>query len=424
MNNKIKVAVIGLGYVGLPLAVIINKNKKYSVAGYDLSKEKISMIRKGLSPIKDDLVDKELKNNKLNISDSENILKNSDIFIICVPTPIDSASEPNYKPLEYAAKTIVKYLKKGNTVIVESTVNPGACEEVVLPILESKKLKGKTDFILAHCPERINPGDKKWNVTNIPRNVGTQNKKDCKKVANFYRDIIEAKVNEMDTLKEAEATKIIENTFRDINIAYVNELAMSFDKLGINLVNVLKGAANKPFAFMAHFPGCGVGGHCIAVDPYYLIKRAKQVGFDHHFLKVAREVNNYMPRYTVERLIKGLNCIGKSIKNSRIAILGLSYKNNIGDLRESPALKIIEILEKEYLAKLNIFDPYFPAKSTHKKLDQILKESEAIILSAGHKEFLKADYNKYEKIKLIIDGRNCLDKDRINNKILYFGIGR
>lgn len=195
--------------------------------------------------------------------------------------------------------------------------------------------------------------------------------------------------------------------------------------MGIDLINVIKGASNKPFAFMAHFPGCGVGGHCIAVDPYYLIEKAKHVGFDHKFLRNARMVNNSMPLYTVEKLMKTLNSIGKSIKGTRIGLLGLSYKPNIEDIRESPALKIKEILEREYEATLNIFDPYNLDKSTHQDIDSFLDDTEAVLIATAHKEFRILSLEKWKKIKVIIDGRNCLDKKMlISNGIIYTGIGR
>lgn len=421
---KTKVSVIGLGYVGLPLACAIAKNKKYEVVGYDPSLAKIRKIKKRIAPIDDETAKKDLKKVNIEVSTKDTILENSDVFIICVPTPIKKDYEPDYKFVESATRTVKKYLKEGNTVIMESTINPGASEEVIKPILEKSGLTAGEDFTLAHCPERINPGDPKWNVYNIPRNVGAINRKNAEKVATFYRSFLKGKINVLDTIKEAEATKIIENTFRDINIAYVNELAMSFDRLGIDLTNVINGASNKPFAFMAHYPGCGVGGHCIAVDPYYLIRRATKADFDHQFLKNARKVNSFMPQYTVEKLVKALNSVGKSIKKTPIAILGLSYKANVGDLRESPALKIIKLLEKEYHANLIIFDPYFPDKSNTKKLETALKRAQAVVVCTNHKEFIKTDYLRYNNIKVIVDGRNCLDKKKYSKKIVYTGIGR
>ncbi len=420
-----KVGILGLGYVGFPLACAIAKAGKYEVVGYDPARDKIEKIEKRISPVQDRQAESDIAEVKIKCSADDKILKGCDVFIICVPTPIDDEYEPDLGPVIGAAEICRKYLKRSNAVIIESTINPGVCEEVVLPVLEASGLGGGRDFELAHCPERINPGDAKWNVYNIPRNIGALTLKGCKQIADFYRSFINAEVNEMETLKEAEATKIIENTFRDINIAYVNELAMSFDALGINVVNVIKGASNKPFAFMAHYPGCGVGGHCIAVDPYYLIKRAKKAGFDHKFLRNARTINNGMPRYTVEKLVMGLNRLEMSVKGSKIGLYGLSYKKDVADMRESPSLKIKSMLENEYESKLSVFDPYFIESSTHKTLDAFLKKIDTLLVATAHSEILLADFSKYKNIKLIIDGRNCLDAKKIRAlKISYSGIGR
>lgn len=421
-----KVAVIGLGYVGFPLACAIAKTKKYQVCGYDLSKQKIDLIKNHCSPIEDAQAAEDIKTVEINVSLNSDILQDADIFIIAVPTPIDSEYHPDLQPIISAAKTIAQYLRAGNQVIIESTINPGVCEEVILPILEKDSgLKGGIDFELSHCPERINPGDPKWNVYNIPRNIGSLTKAGNEDVANFYRSFIQAEINEMASLKEAEATKIIENTFRDINIAYVNELAKSFDCLDIDLINVIKGASNKPFAFMKHYPGCGVGGHCIAVDPYYLIERAKKAGFDHKFLRNARMVNNSMPRYLVDKFIKAMNKAGLALKTSKIGLLGLSYKANISDLRESPALEIKKILEEEYEVSLKIYDPFNLDRSTHRSLKEILNDCEGIIIATNHQEFIAEGMTSWSKIKVIADGRNCLNKEElVKAGVIYTGIGR
>lgn len=426
--KKTKVSVIGLGYVGFPLLCAIAVNDKYNAVGFDVSNEKVELAKKYKSPIEDETAQKLLSKAKYTADTNPDILKNTDIFIICVPTPIDETYTPDYTPVIKASQTVAKYLKKGNYVILESTVNPGACDEVMIPILqEASKLKAGKDFDVAHCPERINPGDPKWNVLNINRNVGSTRPLATKYLADFYRSILESGtiVNEMDNIKEAEATKAIENTFRDINIAYVNELAMSFDKQGIDLINVIKGASNKPFAFMPHYPGRGVGGHCIAVDPYYLIERAKKAGFDHRLLRNARTVNNGMPKYTVMRLMHALNEISKSIKGSKIALLGLAYKKNISDLRESPSMEIKKILEKEFNADLRIFEPYNLKISTHKTLKETLKGVDAVVIGTDHKEFVQYPIEEYAKIPVIVDGMNCLDKKELLKKgVIYKGIGR
>lgn len=421
-----KVSVLGLGYVGLPLACAIAKLTDHEVVGYDESQNKVAQINNKLCPIDDVQCADDLKIVDFKCSSNSEIIENSDIYIVCVPTPVLNDYTPDLSPVKSATETIAKYLKTGQSVIIESTINPGVCDEIVVPILEKMtEMRAGTDFDVAHCPERINPGDPVWNVYNIPRNIGSTSPEATRRLAEFYREFVSNEINEMPNLKTAEATKIIENTFRDINIAFVNELAKSFDVLGIDLISVIKGASNKPFAFMPHFPSCGVGGHCIPVDPYYLIERAKQSGFDHKFLKLAREINNSMPEYTIEKLIDALNIIEKPIKNTSIGLLGLSYKANVGDIRESPSIKLRSILlEKQ--ANLFIFDPYFPEMSNVKSLDEILDKCDAILIATDHSEFngLSAELLFDKGVKVVVDGKNMLDKFEITSKgILYRGIG-
>lgn len=422
-----KVSIIGLGYVGLPLACAIAKKTKHNVVGFDLNSEKIEKIKNKICPIDDITCEEDLKTVDFEVSTNEDILINSDIFIICVPTPVLNDYTPDLNPVKSASCIVAKYLKKGNYLIIESTINPGVCDEIITPLVESlSKLKAGTDFDIAHCPERINPGDEYWNVYNIPRNIGSTSKEATKFLADFYREFISGIVNEMPDIKSTEATKIIENTFRDINIAFVNELARSFDVLGIDVKEVIDAASNKPFAFMPHYPGTGVGGHCIPVDPYYLIERARESGFDHRFLKLAREINNSMPHYTIELLINGLNEFQLPLKGTNIGLLGLSYKANVGDLRQSPSIELIKILENKG-AKVNIYDPFFPDKSNCNSLEDLLYKSEAILIATNHKEFLNINPKllKEYSIKVLIDGKNCLDKNQFSQSEVYYkGIGR
>jgi len=425
MLNK-TVCIIGLGYVGLPL-LCLSIEKGYKTYGFDIDKEKIELINKGISPIKDKFLEEKLKKlkGKIEATADSGVLKKSGIIIICVPTPIDSQYNPNLKPLQSAAETISKELKKGDLVIIESTVFPGTTEEVVKPILEESGLKAGKDFYLAYCPERVDPGNKKWTVENLPRVIGALSKKGLKQAAEFYRSITSSEVLELNSIKAAEATKIMENTFRDVNIAFVNEMAKSFDKMGIDITEVIKGASTKPFAFMPHWPGCGVGGHCIKVDPYYLISRARENGFTHRFLNLAREINNSMPHYTIGKVVEGLNEIDKSVKDTKITVLGLAYKGGVDDTRESPALEIIDELKK-LGADLKIFDPYIPSKSTVDNLDEALN-AECIVIATDHQEFksIKPEEIKKRGIKVVIDGKNCLDKQGIKALgIVYKGIGR
>lgn len=426
-RRKEVVSIVGLGYVGLPLAALAAE-KRYRVFGVAKGKQKVNAINRGINTLPDEpsiapIIAKKL----ISASTSYSAVRRSDIVIVCVPTPVDHLNNPDLGPVISASKSIARNFRKGQLIVIESTINPGVCEEVVLPILEANgKYKVGRDFELAHCPERIDPGNVKWNVRNIPRCVGSVTPKGALRAAKFYRSIISGEVRVMKSIKEAEATKIIENTFRDINIAYVNELAKSFDVLGIDVYDVIQGAATKPFAFMPHYPSVGVGGHCIAVDPYYLIERARQAGFDHKFLKLAREINNSMPAYTVGKLQDALNQLGKSVKGTSVGVLGLSYKANVGDMRESPSLKVIELLEG-LGAKVIVYDPYFPEKSTVKNLEALLKGVEAVIFATNHKVFLdlKPEAYKRARIRVVIDGKNVLDKNALQKLgIIYKGIGR
>ena len=422
-----KVSVIGLGYVGLPLALAIVKSKKYIVVGYDISEKQVKKILEKECPITDEKAQEDLKELELHATTNEKEIEGSDYYIICVPTPVLDDYTPDYTPVINATTTISKYLKKGETVILESTVNPGTCEEILLPILEKGSgLKAGKDFNIAMCPERINPGDPKWSVYNIPRNIGSLIPSKTKEVADFYRSFLEGNINEVSSIKIAEATKIVENTFRDINIAYVNELAKSFDVMGIDLIETLKAASNKPFSFMVHWPSRGVGGHCIAVDPYYLIKRAAQSGFDHKFLKMAREVNNSMPKYTVLRLQEALNEVKLPVNGTNISLLGLSYKEDIADLRESPCLEIMDIL-KGMGANLTVYDPYVKDMSNVETLDDALDKCSAVVISTAHRVFgdLTQEICKRDNILVVIDGMNKLDKEKIiKSGKIYRGIGR
>ena len=418
------VTIIGLGYIGLPVACLCAING-YKVYGADIDKGKISLIKKGICPIKDENLENEFSKVKDKItatSDTKEAVIQSDIIIICVPTPVDNNHMPDLTALKSATTSISESMKEGTLVIIESTIFPGTTEEVVLPILK----KSNVTFNLAHCPERLDPGNKNFTIENIPRVVGGIDKESSVKAYEFYQKIIGDEVTELKSVKAAEATKIMENTFRDINIAFVNEMAKSFDKAGIDILEVIESAKGKPFAFLAHYPGVGVGGHCIPVDPYYLIEKAKQIGFNHEFLTLARKINESMPDYAVELLETQLKNLDKNIENAKVGILGLAYKADVDDTRESPALKVIENLKNKN-TELFIFDPHVKGKSNVKDLNELLSKADYLILATDHNEFKNMDLSKLKEnnIKAIIDGRNCLDKEKIKNLgIHYHGIGR
>lgn len=427
ITNNEKIAVIGLGYVGLPLALLAER-KGFFIHGIDIDTQKIETLRGGGVPFFDSEVEKHLQEAK-NISYSTDFspVAESSIVIICVPTPVHESHIPNLGPVIGASEGVAKYLKKGTLVILESTVNPGVSEGIVLPALEKiSGLRAGVDFHLAHCPERINPGDKKWNVENINRVVGSTDAEGLARAASFYETITTGTVKRMSTIKAAEAVKVVENSFRDINIAFVNELARSFTKLGIDVVEVIDGAATKPFAFMAHYPGCGVGGHCIPVDPYYLIEYAKKNGFEHDFLSLARRINNDMPHFTVERLQSGLNDVMLSLKGTTVLVLGVSYKPEIDDCRESPSFDIIRIL-KERGADVRVFDPFVLAQSTHTSIESALNGATAVVVATGHSVFkeLTPDFFVKNGVKVLVDGRNCLLKRKfLEAGVIYKGIGK
>lgn len=421
------IAVIGLGYVGLPLALRA-ATLGYPVIGFDIDITLIAELKNHQAPPFLDEEDRAaVAKHTMDVHTDANALKDASVIIVCVPTPVLASHEPDLRPLISATETIAPHIKKNTLVIVESTVNPGVCDEILLPIItKTTGLEPEKDFYFAYCPERINPGDTTWNVRTIPRVLGGAGPKSTRRARTLYEHLIEAPIHEMQSLKEAEAVKVTENSFRDINIAFVNELAMSFKKLGIDIVNVLDGAATKPFGFMPHYPGCGVGGHCIPVDPYYLIAYAKQNGFTHKFLETARDINNHMPEYTIDLLEKSLKDKKKKLAGSRIALLGLAYKRDVPDLRESPALVIEQELTRRG-ALVRTFDPFVLSHTNTYALEDALEKADAALIATDHTLFRSLtpkEFTKYN-IDIVIDGRNCLDKKRFERSaIIYQGIGR
>mgnify|MGYP000164293761 CR=1 FL=1 len=401
--SETNIVVVGLGYVGIPVATAVSEIENFEVFGLDIDQEKIT----GLREKKD-----------FSMTTDYSVVQQADKIIICLPTPVKDDAEPDLSIIQSSLTEVEKNLKAKTDIIIESTINPGVCDEKIIPLLEKNEKKLGRDFTLSHCPERINPGDNRWNVTNIPRVLGSKDEEVAKRIKRFYEEFIDANVKVVSDVRVAEATKIVENSFRDINIAFVNELAQSFDILGIDIKEVIDAASTKPFGFLPHYPGCGVGGHCIPVDPYYLINDAKVNGFTHDFLRMAREINEYMPEYTVRKVIEGLNSLEKSVKSTKIAVLGLSYKAGVEDMRGSPALKIVkELTEMEGVVEK--YDPYV----TENSLNDVLKHAEVAVIATDHEEI--KNNQDWKNINLLVDGRNCLDKNQIEKEgILYEGIGR
>lgn len=425
-THREKVVVVGLGYVGLPLAILA-RSRGYNVFGIDIDVHKRQQIRTANVPDLPEVFAEELRAEPLVASGTFGAVSSADLVIICVPTPVDADRNPDLTPVISACEGVASRLRKGQLVILESTVHPGTCEDVVIPILEKESgLRVGVDFEVAHCPERINPGDNYWPIHRIPRVIGASSSRALDRAAGFYRSVLDALVYEMESIREAEAVKVVENSFRDINIAFVNELAMSFSKLNIDVVNVLEGAATKPFGFMLHYPGCGVGGHCIPVDPYYLIRYAKKNGFSHDFLSLARTINERMPEFTVDIALQLLKEKGIAPQQATVALLGLSYKANISDARESPSFEIERLLAERGIT-VQSFDPYVRERSSAKTLDEALRGADAAIIATAHKEFTSLPPQAFleRKVKVVVDGRNCMPREIYRESDLtYRGIGR
>ena len=424
LENKIKnkksiIGVIGMGYVGLPLVKTF-LNKRFGVVGFDIDEKKVLMLNKGKSYIKH-VTAEELKGflNKKKFQATADFaaLERVDVIIICVPTPLDAHNNPDLSFVLKTAETISKKLRKGQLVILESTTYPGTTEEEILPLLEAGGLKVGKDFFLAYSPERENPGDKVHTTETIPKVVGGVTP-ECSRIAKALYDQIIKKTVPVSSPKVAEATKIMENVFRSVNIAMVNEMKMIFDRMGIDVWEVIQAASTKPFGFMPFFPGPGYGGHCIPVDPFYLAWKAKEVDQPTKFIELAGEINIFMPYYVVTKTIEALNENGKSIKGAKILILGLAYKEDIDDQRESPSLKIISLLKK-HGAEVSYNDPYVPQASGYRDYPglvlesveltgSILKASDAVVIVTAHSDY---DFDWIAKnASLIIDTRNAIKK--------------
>lgn len=419
------VSVIGLGYVGLPLALLAAR-KGHRVVGIDINEGRVASINNGVSPFFDETLNRHLTETRLRATADFSRVRDSEIIVVCVPTPVREDHSPDLEPLIKACEGIVPHLAQGSLIIIESTVNPGICDTIVLPILESRGLRAGIDFELSHCPERVNPGDPEWHVENIHRVAGSHTERGLERTVEFYRSILTGTIRPMRSMKEAEAVKIVENTFRDINIAFVNELAISFDRLGIDILNVIEAASTKPFAFMAHYPSCGVGGHCIPVDPYYLIAEGKRNGFEHEFLSLARKINNRMPIYTVDLLEQTMCTRNLKLPGARVAILGLAYKANIDDMRESPSHKIMEEIRRRGALPV-AYDPYVPAHSHAPSLEEALAGVRGAIVATAHRSFRALSPRIFldRGVSVVIDGKNCLPKEEfLSAGIAYKGIGR
>lgn len=414
-NKRFTVGVLGLGYVGLPLAEAFT-SAGLKVLGFDIDPEKVKTLNAGRSIIKhipNSQIEKMVKAGTFRATSNMSHLKITDAVLVCVPTPLTENREPDMQFVVASSETIAKYLRKGQLIVLESTTYPGTTRELIVPILQKSGLKAGRDFYLAYSPEREDPGNKNFNTKTIPKVVGGLTNK-CRSMACKLYNAVVINTVPVSTLEAAEAAKILENVYRCINIAMVNELKMVFDRMGIDVWEVIKAASTKPFGFNPFYPGPGLGGHCIPIDPFYLTWKARQYGMPTRFIELAGEINTSMPHYVVAKTMEALNERRKSLKGSKILVLGLAYKKDIDDLRESPSIELIELL-REKGAKVDYNDPYIPKthkqrqhdlKMTSKKLSaKMLAGYDAVLISTDHSEY-KYDWI-VQKAKLVIDARNA-----------------
>ena len=427
--NKIKnktaiLGVVGLGYIGLPLAVEKAKSG-FKTIGFDMQEKKVRWVNEGHNYIRD-IIDAELKRvvdeGLLQASSDFSSIKNVDAICICVPTPLDIYQQPDLSYVKISTEIIAKYLHTGMLVVLESTTYPGTTEELMKPILEGKSgLKCGKDFFLAFSPERIDPGNLKYKINNTPKIVGGVTPNDTEVAASLYRKVLQSEVHIVSSPKVAEMEKIYENTFRNINIALANEMAILCHRMGIDIWEVIEAAKTKPYGFMPFYPGPGIGGHCIPLDPFYLTWKAREYNFHTRLIELAGEINRNMPEYIVERTAKILSKkFKKSFNEAKILLLGVAYKRDIDDLRESPALEIIKKLEEEN-AIVSYYDPYIPEfinnRKRYKSLKELtlreIKEKDIIVITTDHSS---VDYKMVVKnAKAIFDTRNAI---KLNSKNL------
>lgn len=426
-NKEITVGVVGLGYVGLPLAV--EKAKAgFKTIGFDVQKSKVDMVNEGhnyIGDVVDDDLKKIVKMGMLQATSDFSFVKNVDFIAICVPTPLDKHQQPDISYVRSSAEAIAKHLKKGTMVVLESTTYPGTTEELLKPILESSGLKCGEDFYLGFSPERVDPGNKQFKTKNTPKVVGAIGDDAREVIASMYRAVLEGDVYEVSSPAVAEMEKILENTYRNINIGLANEMAILCNKMGIDYWEVVDAAKTKPYGFQAFYPGPGLGGHCIPLDPYYLSWKAREYGFHTSMIESSMMVNDRMPEYCVERAMAILNCHKKALNGSKVLVLGVAYKNDIDDYRESPAIRVIDELKKAG-ADVDFYDPwiaeYKDKGEIHRGIEgideKIIAAYDIVVITAAHSN---VDYDMIQaNAKAIFDTRNAMKdiKTRDNIEVL------
>lgn len=427
-DKEIVVGVVGLGYVGLPLAV--EKAKAgFKTIGFDVQAQKVDMVNAGnnyIGDVVDSDLEKIVKSGMLSATTDFSFIKDVDFIAICVPTPLDAHQQPDISYVKSSTEAVSKYLKAETLVVLESTTYPGTTEELIKPILEEGSgLKCEKDFYLGFSPERVDPGNLIYKTKNTPKVVGAIGKDATEVIATMYRAVLEGDVKEVSSPAIAEMEKILENTYRNINIGLVNELAMLCYKMGISMWEVVDAAKTKPYGFQAFYPGPGLGGHCIPLDPYYLSWKAREYGFHTSMIESSMMINDKMPEYCVDRAAKVLNQHKKSINGAKILVLGVAYKQDIDDYRESPAIKVIDVLKREG-AEVTYFDPWVSEfkenghsmKSIPALTVDVIKTADLVMITAAH---TNVDYDFIQKNAVaIFDTKNVTKdiKDKSNIEVL------
>lgn len=428
-NRTIVAGVVGLGYVGLPLAV--EKAKAgFQTIGFDVQSNKVDLVNAGQNYI-GDVVDSDIaslvKNKMFRATTDFSFIKDVDFIAICVPTPLDKHQEPDISYVKNCAVSISKYLKKGSIVVLESTTYPGTTEELIKPILEKGSgLKCEKDFYLGFSPERVDPGNLIYKTKNTPKVVGGIGKDAAEVISAMYRAVLDGEVHTVSSPAVAEMEKILENTYRNINIGLINELGRLCHKMGISIWEVIDAAKTKPYGFQAFYPGPGLGGHCIPLDPYYLTWKAREYGFHTTLIENSMIINDGQPEYCVERVMHILNRQKKAINGAKILLLGVSYKNDIDDYRESPAIRVLKELKKVG-AIVEYYDPWIPefrnmygenGKSIPELTSQVIAEFDLVIVTAAHHNI---DYDMVQKnAKVVFDTKNVMSnvKNKENVEVL------
>jgi len=427
INSKnAKIGIMGLGYVGLPLVIEFCK-AGFTVTGFDIDDKKVELLKKGKSYIRHIDISR-LTDNASRFSPTSDFSKLADMdcIIICVPTPLNKNREPDMTYVFSTTETVARNLRKGQLIVLESTTYPGTTDEDMREILEKTGLKAGEDFYLAYSPEREDPGNKSYSTSKIPKVIGGYTERCCK-VAKAIYDCVVFKTVLVSSTKVAEATKLLENIYRAVNIALVNELKLLFDRMGIDIWEVIEASRTKPFGFQAFYPGPGLGGHCIPIDPFYLTWKAREYDFRTRFIELAGEINTNMPYYVVQNVELILNKFKKALNGSKILVLGTAYKMDVDDQRESPSLKIIQLL-KDYSAEVIYNDPHVPVCRGHRHYpdidmssialtEEILKNADITLLLTDHSAY---DYSFIEKhAQCIVDTRNAFERNGIKSPKIF-----